>query len=82
MDGPLTDTRFERAIHVMYPSALAALMLAVHAAKERDPEAAIEVAMEEDGPALRLRASDLFPVLRLEMDRRQGKSRDREGGGT
>lgn len=82
MNGGIVDSRLERAIHVMYPAALAALMLRLDEAKSHSPEATVGIAFEEDGPVMELRAADLFPVCRLEMDRRQGKSRDRVGRGT
>lgn len=82
MSGPLTDSRLEQAIHVMFPAALAALMLAIERARAADPDIEVEVRLADDAPAIKLRAGDLFPVLRLEMDRRQAKSAARQGGGT
>jgi len=78
----LEDTRFEQAVHVMYPSMLAALMLGVQEMIAHDPEGTIGIKLGEGELVAEARAADLAPVLRLEMQRRQAKAADGRGGGT
>lgn len=78
----LEDTRFEQAVHVMYPAMLAQLMLGARAAVEADPDATIGVQLAPGELVAEARAADLEPVLRLEMQRRQAKAADGRGGGT